>query len=154
MGHEEPDAVRMPGNQIERDSRPRAAAEHVRGPVGQQVEQPHRIVRADLDPVRRLRSVERATRGATRIVGDDAINTAWLAASLLAATLLAWFALLALDGPLAKAEPKTIRYRLLHVAARLTHGGRRHYLRIDETWPWVHDLLAAFARVQALPAGP
>jgi len=46
-----------------------------------------------------------------------AINSAWLAASLLAATLLAWFAQLALDGPLAKAEPNTIRYRLLHVAA-------------------------------------
>ena len=57
-------------------------------------------------------------------------------------------------GHLAKAEPKTIRYRLLHVAARLTHGGRRHYLRIDETWPWVTDLTAAFGRIQALPAGP
>lgn len=83
-----------------------------------------------------------------------AINTAWLAASLLAAMLLAWFALLALDGRLVKAEPKTIRYRLLHVAARLTRGGRRHYLRIDETWPWTGDLVKAFGRIQALPAGP
>ena len=40
-----------------------------------------------------------------------AINKAWMAAALLAATLLAWFAQLALDGPLAKAEPKTIRAR-------------------------------------------
>ena len=38
-----------------------------------------------------------------------AINSAWLAASLIAATLLAWLKLLALDGDLAKAEPKTLR---------------------------------------------
>lgn len=82
-----------------------------------------------------------------------AINTAWLAASATAANLLAWLALLALDGDLAKAEPK-IRYRLLHTAARLTPGQRHHYLKIDETWPWVADLVTAFHRIQALPAGP
>ena len=45
-----------------------------------------------------------------------ALNQAWLAAALIAATLLAWLRLLALDGPLATAEPKTLRYRLLHTA--------------------------------------
>jgi len=30
--------------------------------------------------------------------------------------LLAWLRLLALDGDLAKAEPKTLRYRILHAA--------------------------------------
>jgi hypothetical protein len=83
-----------------------------------------------------------------------AINTAWLTAAGTAANLLAWLALLALDGDLAKAEPKTIRYRLLHTAARLTRGQRHHYLKIDETWPWVNALVTAFQRVQALPAGP
>jgi hypothetical protein len=39
-----------------------------------------------------------------------ALNQAWLAAALIAATLLAWLRLLALDGHLAKAEPKTLRY--------------------------------------------
>jgi hypothetical protein len=39
-----------------------------------------------------------------------AFNQAWLAASLIAATLLAWLRLLAFDGDLAKAEPKTLRY--------------------------------------------
>jgi hypothetical protein len=38
-----------------------------------------------------------------------AINSAWLPVSLIAATLLAWLRLLALDGPLARAEPKTLR---------------------------------------------
>lgn len=39
-------------------------------------------------------------------------------------------------GELAIAEPKKLRYRLLHVAARLTHGGPRLRLRISATWPW------------------
>ena len=58
---------------------------------------------------------------------------------------------LLLSGDLAKAEPKALRYRLLHVAARLTHGQRRLWLRIQRTWPWVRDLAAAFARLAALP---
>jgi hypothetical protein len=48
-------------------------------------------------------------------------------------------------------EPKTLRYRLLHVAARLTRGQRRRWLRIDQRWPWASQLAAAFARLTALP---
>lgn len=81
-------------------------------------------------------------------------NTAWLKASSLAQTLLAWFAQLSLDGELAKAEPDTIRYRLLHVAAKLTRGQRRRHLDIDQTWPWTPNLVQAISRIQALPAGP
>ena len=40
-----------------------------------------------------------------------------------------------LDADLANAESKTLRYRLLHVAARLTRGQRRCWLRIKRTWP-------------------
>jgi hypothetical protein len=32
----------------------------------------------------------------------------------------------------ARAEPKTLRYRPLHVATRLTRGGRRLRLRLDQ----------------------
>ncbi|WUG28711.1 hypothetical protein OG912_38520 (plasmid) [Streptomyces sp. NBC_00464] len=42
---------------------------------------------------------------------------------------------LLLDGELAAAEPKKLRYRLLHVAARITRGGRRLHLRISATLP-------------------
>ncbi len=35
------------------------------------------------------------------------------------------------DTGLARAELKALRYRLLHVAARLTRGQRRLWLRID-----------------------
>ena len=37
--------------------------------------------------------------------------------------LLAWLKLLALDGDLAKAEPKTLRYRVLHSAGRRSAAG-------------------------------
>ena len=80
-----------------------------------------------------------------------AINAAWLTVVMLAVDLLAWTQHLLLHGHLAKAEPKTLRYRLLHVAARLTRGQRRCWLRIQRTWPWAHELAAAFARLAALP---
>ena len=65
-----------------------------------------------------------------------AINSAWLAASLIAATLLSWLRHIALDGELARAEPKTLRYRILHTAGTLVRGGRRRRLKISRTWPW------------------
>jgi hypothetical protein len=83
-----------------------------------------------------------------------AFNQAWLAASLIAATLLAWLRLLALDGPLAKAEPKTLRYRILHAAARLTRSGRRRRLKIAATWPWAPVIVTAWDRITALPQAP
>jgi hypothetical protein len=54
-------------------------------------------------------------------------------------------------GDLAKAEPKTLR---LHVTARLTHGQRQRWLRIQHPWPWAHQLAAAFARLATLPNPP
>ncbi len=80
-----------------------------------------------------------------------AINAAWLVVVMLAVDLIAWTQHLLLHGHLARAEPKTLRYRLLHVAARLTRGQRRCWLRIQRTWPWAHDLAAAFTRLTALP---
>jgi hypothetical protein len=83
-----------------------------------------------------------------------AMNKAWLAAALAAAALLAWLKLLALDGALAKAEPKTLRYRILHTAARLTRGGRQRRLHIQATWPWAADIITAWDRISALPQAP
>ncbi len=40
---------------------------------------------------------------------------------LAAGDMLAWLRAVALDGELARAEPKTLRYRLLHAEARLVH---------------------------------
>jgi hypothetical protein len=83
-----------------------------------------------------------------------ALNQAWLAASLAAATLLAWLKLLAFDGDLAKAEPKTLRYRILHTAARLTRSGRHRYLKIAANWPWAPVIVTAWQQITALPQAP
>jgi hypothetical protein len=83
-----------------------------------------------------------------------AMNKAWLAAALTAATLLAWFKLLALNGTLAKAKPKTLRYRILHAAAKLTRGGRQRRLHIAATWPWAADIVTAWDRISAVPQAP
>jgi hypothetical protein len=82
---------------------------------------------------------------------DWRINSAWLTATAIAGDLIAWLRLLALTGTLAKAEPKALRYRLLHVPARLTHSARRRHLRIPTSWPWANDIVAVFARIAAIP---
>jgi hypothetical protein len=80
-----------------------------------------------------------------------AINQAWLELALTGIDLLAWTQHLLLDGDLALAEPKKLRYRVLHVAARLTRSARQTRLRIAETWPWATELATAFGRLAALP---
>jgi hypothetical protein len=81
-----------------------------------------------------------------------ALNEVWLEIVLLAHDLLAWTQALLLDGDLAKAEPKRLRHRLLHVAARLAFHGRRGKLRLQHDWPWAAQLLAAFQKLKKLPA--
>jgi hypothetical protein len=85
---------------------------------------------------------------------DFQVNAAWLTASMIASVLLAWLKLLALEGDLATAEPKTLRYRVLHAAARLVRGGRRRRLKIQATWPWAQAITAAWQRIDALPQAP
>jgi len=76
-------------------------------------------------------------------------NEAWVAASLIAGALLAWSQMTCFSGALAKAEPKTMRYRVFHVAALLVRRGRTLILRLDQTWPWTNDLFEAFAKLRA-----
>ena len=58
---------------------------------------------------------------------------------------------MALDDHLATGGTATLRYRVLHVAARLVHGQRRRRLKIPLGWPWAGDLHRAFDRVLAIP---
>jgi hypothetical protein len=78
-------------------------------------------------------------------------NAVWLELSLIAQDLIAWTQLLALDGDVKVCEPKTLRYRLLHTAARLALHARRATLRLQRSWPWADALATAFARLAALP---
>jgi hypothetical protein len=82
---------------------------------------------------------------------DYKLNQAWLTAAMIAQILLAWLKLLALDGDLAKAEPKTLRYRVLHAAARLVRGGRRRRWKFPANWPWTEAITRAWQRISALP---
>ncbi len=78
-------------------------------------------------------------------------NRVWLELVRVAHDLLVWTQRLLLTGELAKSEPKRLRYRLLHVAGRLSFHARTATLRIQATWPWANDLTIAFARLRALP---
>ncbi len=79
-------------------------------------------------------------------------NQVWLQIVRLAHDLIIWTQRLLLTGELAKAEPKRLRYRLLHVAARLAFHARTATLRLPVCWPWADQLAAAFKRLTALPA--
>ncbi|MGH8974593.1 MAG: IS1380 family transposase [Acidimicrobiia bacterium] len=80
---------------------------------------------------------------------DFVRNQAWFALVMVAQDLFAWAAMVCWDDAHKKAEPATLRYRLLHVAARLVRRGRDLHLRIDQTWPWRDALEGAFARLRA-----
>jgi hypothetical protein len=78
-------------------------------------------------------------------------NAVWLELVLAAQDLTVWAQALLLDADLAVAEPKTLRYRLWHVAARIVRHARRTILRLQRSWPWAVELARAFARLRALP---
>jgi hypothetical protein len=79
-----------------------------------------------------------------------AANAAWMEMVLTAADLLAWAQTLLSTGELAVAEPRTLRYRILHIAGRLIRSARRTWLRLPEHWPWTSDLLDANRRLAAI----
>ncbi len=81
------------------------------------------------------------------------INEAWTEVALIAADLLALAQsmLLTTEPELQRAEPKTLRYRLLHTAARITRGQRKVFLRLAEHWPWALALAKAFTRLRTIP---
>jgi hypothetical protein len=78
-------------------------------------------------------------------------NQVWLELVLAAQDLTCWTQALLLDGDLAVAEPKTLRYRLLHTAGRIVHHARRVILQLQRSWPWATQLARAFARLRTLP---
>jgi hypothetical protein len=80
-----------------------------------------------------------------------ALNEVWVEIVMLAHDLIVWTQALALDGELARAEPKRLRYRLMHIAARLAFSGRRAKLHLPKAWPWTEALKAAFEKLNTLP---
>lgn len=77
-------------------------------------------------------------------------NAAWLEIILTATDLVTWSKLIGFVGhpDLAKCEIDTFRYRVLHVAARITRGARQIRLRIDATWRWATAISQAWLRLR------
>jgi hypothetical protein len=80
-----------------------------------------------------------------------AANACWLELALTAADLLTWSQALCFTATLARTEPATFRYQILHVAGLLVRTARGRYLRLDTDWPWATDLTTAFQRLRAAP---
>ena len=78
-------------------------------------------------------------------------NAAWLQVVLTAVDLVCWTKKIAFaDVPeLARCEIAAFRYRVLHVAARITRGARQIRLRIDKTWRWAAQIAEGFTRLRA-----
>ena len=82
---------------------------------------------------------------------DFQSNAAWLEIVLAAADLVAWTQLIGFTHSLqlARCEINAFRYRVLHVAARITRGARQLRLRSDATWRWAAAIAAAWQRLRA-----
>ena len=78
------------------------------------------------------------------------INAVWLQLALTATDLIAWTQTILLDGALAAAEPKKLRYQIFHAAARIVRGQRKTRIKIDTGWPWATQLATAFARLDQI----
>ncbi len=86
--------------------------------------------------------------GLSNLPFDDIVNNdVWMQLCFTANDLLGWAQRIGCTGQLRRATPKTIRHRLLHIAARITPTG--HRLHLDRHWPWTTTLLDAIHRVRA-----
>lgn len=108
----------------------------------------HRAHAVVEDRIRALKSIGLANLP----FSDFAANAAWLELALLAHDITGWTQQLCLDGAHAICEPKGLRYRILHVAGRLTRHARRLTLHLPADWPWKAAVIRAFERLNALPA--
>ena len=81
---------------------------------------------------------------------DVVPNNAWFQLVLCAMDLVAWTKALCLDGELATAEPKRLRYAFLHAAGRVVHSGRATTIRVQHKWPWEQEVVSAFKRMRDL----
>ena len=77
-------------------------------------------------------------------------NDAWPECVLAAADLVCWSKLLCFDDDdLARCEIAAFRYKILHMAARVTRSGRVVRLRPDRSWFWAKAFALGFDRLRA-----
>lgn len=77
-------------------------------------------------------------------------NAAWCQLAALAVSLTAWLRHVALDGQLAKASTKTLRFRVLSAPGRLVRHARTRTLRIPPGWASASNISDGWTRLQAL----
>jgi hypothetical protein len=78
-------------------------------------------------------------------------NAAWLETVLAASDLVCWAKLICFKGHpgIATATPETFRYKVLHVAGKITKSGRCLHLKLDATWRWAPAIAAGWQRLRA-----
>lgn len=76
-------------------------------------------------------------------------NGAWLAPAVLAHNLNRWTLALADQPPITN---RTLRTRLVALAAVLVNRSGRPVLRFPARWPWAHSLTTTLTAMRALPA--
>ena len=82
--------------------------------------------------------------GLANLPSNDVVNNElWAKLAAAAVNLLAWTRRLTLTGRLARATPKTLRYKLFHTAARITNGR----LDLDLNWPGTTTITTALNRL-------
>ena len=80
-------------------------------------------------------------------------NEIWLQIVSIACALTAWTQLLAFPThPARRWEPKTLRFRLFSIAARVVRHARRTVLQLPERHPWTQLLTAGLTRLDNLGA--
>ena len=79
---------------------------------------------------------------------DFDANSAWLAVVCMSDALVRWFQQLCLTGPLATAEPKTLRWAIWHTPARIIRRARQQIVRVLDDWPTTTVLLDAYRNIE------
>lgn len=85
---------------------------------------------------------------------DYTANQVWFEQLLVASVLLAGLRVLIDDEQLSAAEPRRLRYTLLHVAAKIVRHARQVTLRLDQAWPWTRLLVTAHDRLSGWQPTP
>lgn len=80
---------------------------------------------------------------------DYGRNAAWLQPAALSTSLTAWLRHIGLDGDLAKAFTKTLRFADPVRPARLVTHARRRILKIPPGWEWSGDPATSWDRLPA-----
>lgn len=82
--------------------------------------------------------------------GHYSANAVWLHCAVLAHNLTRWSTILGPDGP--TMNTRTVRTRLIAIAATLVNRSGRPTLRLPLNWPWANQFTATLNALRALPA--